>query len=172
MLDAHGGVITTVQNPTIQSQSRDTTVVRVAPGSMTIAAVGNGTTSVLFTYGSTTDSLRVTVRQVVTSLAVSPAACWSTQGPMPMALGDTLRLKLGPQAYDLAGNAITNSTIVQSAVAQAVWESHPDIGGVPIGVTSDGLVTATIRGRALLRAVLVGSNAPQNYVASCSIDVN
>lgn len=169
ILDARGGIITTFTNPAPQSVSLDTTVARIAPQSRTIVAAGNGTTRVVFTYGVLADTVRVTVRQTVSALTVSPAACVPTQNQsMLMTLGDTVRLKLGPPAYDLANNPITDAAIVQQAVAAARWRDGKYQGAVPIGVAPDGLVTATARGYAVLLAE-IANGVVVNQVATCSI---
>jgi hypothetical protein len=174
VLDARGGVISTTQNPPLPSRSLDTTVVQVDTLYASITAVGNGTTSVIFNYGSFMDSVRVTVRQAVGTLTVSPAACGSKQyapTPMPMAFGDTLRLTLGMPAYDVGGRPITDPAIVQQAIADVVWGPYPFMNDVPIDITSDGLVTATTRGFARLGAVLGSNPAFPVVVATCSIQV-
>lgn len=167
VVDAHGGVISTSRQLSSSARSLDTTVARITPVSATIVAAGNGTTGIVLTNGARVDTLMVTVRQVVTSLTVTPAACVPSSGvAMVMALGDTLRLTLGAPAYDLGRTQVTDPAIIQQAVAAATWGPYPFQGAVPIGVTTDGLVTATTRGYAWVGAYLSGT-----LVATCSIQV-
>lgn len=167
VVDAHGGIISTSRQLSSSARSLDTTVAQITPGSATIVAAGNGTTGIVLTNGTRVDTLVITVRQVVTSLTVTPAACVPSSGvSMAMTLGDNLQLTLGAPAYDLGRTQVTDPAIIQQAVAAATWAALPFQGAVPIGVTTDGLVTATTRGYAWVGATLSGT-----LVATCSIQV-
>jgi hypothetical protein len=173
ILDARGGIITTSLSPQSAARPLDTTIVKLGTYG-TLAAVGNGTTGVVFTNGSLVDTVKVTVRQSAYRLTVTPSACMPPPftPTMVMTLGDTLRLTLGPPAYDVGGTQITDAAIIQQAVASAMWGPDPFQGAVAIGVTSDGLVTATTRGLARLGAVLPTTGAvPPGPVATCMIQV-
>jgi hypothetical protein len=172
-LDARGGIITSYPSSQAQVRSLDTTVAKSGTYG-TLTAVGNGTTGVVFTYGSFVDTVTVTVRQSVGYMTATPSACVPPPASpsMTLALGDTLRLKLGAPAYDVGGTAITDPATIQQAIATATWAQYPFQGDVPIGITSDGLVTATTRGYARLGAYLP-SNSPlgPGLVATCAIQV-
>lgn len=172
-VDAHGGIIATARQLSSSARSLDTTVATINPFGTTIVAAGNGTTGIVLTNGTRVDTLRVTVRQAVRYITVSPAACAPPPGQpgMTVALGDTVRLSLGPPAYDLGRTPITDPAIIQSAIAQAQWGQDPNYGGVPISVTTDGLVKATTRGYAVAQAVLSDGFTFSGPVATCPMVV-
>ena len=169
VVDRRGGVISTnSENPPATARVLDPGV--ASAGSRKVTAVGNGTTAVVYNFGSFVDTFTVTVKQAVAHLAVSPVSCTgsSTDSPLLMTVGDTLRLALSGPAYDLANQPVTDATTIQRAIQEARWGLVTLPG--TITVTPDGLVKALASGYARVEARFPTlPNYP--YAASCNISV-
>lgn len=171
-VDARGGIISTVPIGTeATTRVLDTTVAKAGEFSRRVQAVGNGSSAVVYTYGSFTDTLTVTVRQAVARVTVSPTACTPVMGvPLMMDVGDTLRLALGAPAYDAGSSPIADAAAIQSAIAELRWELVQTQGSTAVSVTPDGLVTALGAGYALVGARFPTSPS-ELYAATCNLGV-
>ena len=121
-----------ISDPSVAWSSGDGLVVTVDASGL-VTAVGDGSATITATSGAVSDSARMTVRQTVHSIAVSPAAGTLT------ALDDTLRLVA--VARDPNGNAVANASVVWSSGDESV-----------VKVDRTGLVTAVGDGEAAIVA--------------------
>lgn len=169
VVDRRGGVISmNSENPPATARVIDPGV--ASAGSRKVTAVGNGTTAVVYNFGSFADTVTVTVKQAVARLTVSPIRCIgsSADPPVVMTAGDTLRLALAAPAYDLADQPITDTATIQRAIQDVRWGLVTLPG--TITVTPDGLVKALAPGYARVEARFPTlPNYP--YAASCNIGV-
>ena len=122
------------------SWSISETAVAEVSASGLVAAVGNGTAMITATAGEASGTAAITVDQVVSALAVSPAVD-------TLLVGDTLRLTA--KATDANGHAVEE--------AKFAWES----GDATIAtVDSTGLVTAVGAGEVDVMAASSGVTSP------------
>ena len=125
-----------VEDAAVTWTSQDTTVARLV-GQGLVTAVTNGTTAITATTGSAAASARVTVRQVVAAVSVSPATD-------TVVVGDTVRLA--------AEAADANGYLVAPAV-EFSWESS---NRAVATVDATGLVTSRGTGPAEVMATASG----------------
>jgi hypothetical protein len=135
-------------------RSLDSTVVKVRDTGL-LESVGNGTTQVVYEWQGQADTVHFTVKQTVAIATPALATCRVDLGTA-LAVGDTLRIGIGPPYYDATSHAILDSATIQAARATPPrWQ--PLYGGSPHAtITPDGLVTAISPGYAYFGSIWYG----------------
>ena len=121
----------TLSNAAVTWASSDSSVVTASDSGL-VTAAGNGETRVTGSSGTATGSAEVTVRQRVSSVALSPPSA-------SLPAGDTLRLRA--EARDARANQVAGTEFLWSSADQSVAT-----------VDSTGLVHARVRGTARISA--------------------
>jgi hypothetical protein len=140
--------------PGAVARSLDAAVV-LAEGYGQFKAMGNGTTKLVYEWLGTADTLNVTVKQKVAIATPTPPACLVTLGTA-LAVGDTMRVGIGPTYYDSTSHPILDSATIEAA--RATPPQWRDVGtGTPHAtITPDGLVTAISPGYAYFGSIWQG----------------
>jgi hypothetical protein len=131
-----------------------------------VTGLDTGMTQIVVRRGAFTDSVQLTVRQVLSAFALDPPACRS--GGIPLRVGDTVRVKAGV-GLDSLGIAMRDTTGIAARAKGMVFQTQPYYASI-ITVTADGLVSAIGRGTAFFYGSVADAGRTLN--GSCWALVN
>ncbi len=156
--DGSGNTLTASQ---LAWMSTNTSVATVSSTGL-VRSAGNGTASVIASYGGVADTTTVSVRQQVASVTVSPS-------PDSMTVGDTLSLKAS--ATDANGVAIAGASFTWSSgnATVASVSSSGTVTAKAAGTTSVTALSGSVSGRAQIVVAAATSTPPQVTISPSSL---
>jgi hypothetical protein len=156
----------TVRQPSVASLGVNN--IRIANGErFEVRGLDTGSTELVFTRGAFVDSVRLTVRQVLTGFLLDPPECRLFGWGMRLSVGQTVQLRASV-GIDSLGRAMRDTT-GQGARASRLVFSSANLSAVT--VTTDGLMTGVGRGSSTISGINDGSDGGKPLYSSCYVAV-